>query len=96
MVNPLPVKLIQDFASQVSEVIVVEELDGIIEAHCNSIGVKVKGKELFGNIDELICSLLDNWVTSLGICRYHYVLGCILFVRLDRYVDPLAELNYRL
>lgn len=54
MVNPLPVKLIQDFASQVSEVIVVEELDGIIEAHCNSIGVKVKGKELFGNIDELM------------------------------------------
>ncbi|MBP5756012.1 MAG: indolepyruvate ferredoxin oxidoreductase subunit alpha [Spirochaetales bacterium] len=54
MVNPLPVKLIQDFASQVSEVIVVEELDGIIEAHCNSIGVKVKGKELFENIDELM------------------------------------------
>ena len=54
MVNPLPVKLIQDFASKVSEVIVVEELDGIIEAHCNSIGVKVKGKELFGNIDELM------------------------------------------
>lgn len=54
MVNPLPVKLIQDFASKVSEVIVVEELDGIIEAHCNSIGVKVTGKELFGNIDELM------------------------------------------
>lgn len=54
MVNPLPVKLIQDFAAKVSEVIVVEELDGIIEAHCNSIGVKVKGKELFGNIDELM------------------------------------------
>jgi indolepyruvate ferredoxin oxidoreductase alpha subunit len=54
MVNPLPVKLIQDFASKVDEVIVVEELDGIIEAHCCSIGVKVKGKELFGNIDELL------------------------------------------
>ena len=54
MVNPLPVKLIQDFASKVSEVIVVEELDGIIESHCNSIGVKVKGKELFENIDELM------------------------------------------
>ena len=54
MVNPLPVKLIRDFASTVDEVIVVEELDGIIEAHCCSIGVKVKGKELFGNIDELL------------------------------------------
>lgn len=54
MVNPLPVKLIQDFASKVKEVIVVEELDGIIEAHCSSIGVRTKGKELFGNIDELM------------------------------------------
>ena len=35
-------------------------------------------------------------MTSLGICRYHYVLSCILFVRLDRDIDPLAELNYRL
>ena len=54
MVNPLPVKLIRDFASKVEKVIVVEELDGIIEAHCCSIGVKVVGKELFGNIDELM------------------------------------------
>ncbi len=54
MVNPLPVKLIKDFAEKVDKVIVVEELDGIIEAHCCSIGVKVVGKELFGNIDELM------------------------------------------
>jgi len=54
LINPLPVKLIRDFAASVDSVIVVEELDGIIEAHCNSIGVKVKGKELFGNIDELM------------------------------------------
>ncbi len=54
MVNPLPVKLIKDFASKVDEVIVVEELDGIIEQHCASIGVKAKGKELFGCIDEFM------------------------------------------
>ena len=54
LVNPLPVKLIRDFAAGVGSVVVVEELDGIIEAHCNNIGVKVKGKELFGNIDELM------------------------------------------
>ena len=54
MVNPLPIKLIKDFAEKVDKIIVVEELDGIIEAHCCSIGVKVVGKELFGNIDELM------------------------------------------
>lgn len=53
MINPMPVKKIIDFAAGVDKVIVIEELDGIIEAHCNSIGVKVTGKELFGCIDEL-------------------------------------------
>ncbi|MGP1507999.1 MAG: indolepyruvate ferredoxin oxidoreductase subunit alpha [Sphaerochaeta sp.] len=60
MVNPLPVKLIRDFASKVKKVIVVEELDGVIEAHCNLIGVKVTGKELFGNIDELMPNLIAS------------------------------------
>lgn len=53
MVNPLPVKLIQEFASKHDTVYVIEELDGIIEAHCSQIGVKVIGKRLFPMIDEL-------------------------------------------
>ncbi|MCQ2472011.1 MAG: indolepyruvate ferredoxin oxidoreductase subunit alpha [Clostridia bacterium] len=53
MINPMPVKKIIDFADSVEKVIVIEELDGIIEAHCNSIGVKVEGKKIFGCIDEL-------------------------------------------
>ncbi|MCQ2412349.1 MAG: indolepyruvate ferredoxin oxidoreductase subunit alpha [Sphaerochaetaceae bacterium] len=58
MVNPLPVKLIQDFAAKVQKVVVVEELDGIIESHCNSIGVKVTGKELFSNMGEFSPNLV--------------------------------------
>ena len=53
MINPLPVKKIQDFARSVDKVIVIEELDGIIETHCRNIGVEVTGKELFSCIDEL-------------------------------------------
>lgn len=54
MINPLPVKKIKDFAESVDEVIIVEELDGFIEEHVRNIGVSnVKGKELFGCIDEL-------------------------------------------
>ena len=52
MVNPLPVKLIKEFASVVDEVVVIEELDGIIEAHCIKLGIKVKGKELFSCLGE--------------------------------------------
>lgn len=53
MINPLPIRKILDFANSVNEVIVIEELDGIIEAHCRNIGVKVTGKKLFSCIDEL-------------------------------------------
>ena len=53
MAWPMPEKLIKDFAADVSEVIVVEELDGIIENHCLSLGLKVKGKELFSPLGEL-------------------------------------------
>ncbi|MBQ7522547.1 MAG: indolepyruvate ferredoxin oxidoreductase subunit alpha, partial [Clostridia bacterium] len=41
MVNPLPVKLIKDFAEKVGKVYVIEELDPIIENHCKVIGVDV-------------------------------------------------------
>lgn len=52
MVNPLPVKLIKDFAAEVDEIIVIEELDDIIETHCIKLGLKVKGKELFSRLGE--------------------------------------------
>ncbi len=52
MVNPLPVDLIKEFASEVDRVIVIEELDDIIETHCIKLGIKVKGKELFSRLGE--------------------------------------------
>ncbi len=52
MVHPLPTKLIQDFAAAVDRVVVIEELDGMLEAHCTAIGVAVEGKSLFTNIGE--------------------------------------------
>ena len=45
MANPLPVKLIRDFASKVEKLVVVEELDPIIENHCRSLGLEVTGKD---------------------------------------------------
>jgi len=70
MVNPLPVKLIQDFASKFDTVYVIEELDGIIEQHCKNIGVtNVKGKEIFGFIGELSQSIIAEKL--LGVkCEY--------------------------
>ena len=46
MVNPLPVKLIKDFAAKVEKLIVIEELDPIIENHCRQLGLTLSGKDL--------------------------------------------------
>ncbi len=47
IINPLPIKLIKDFASKLNKVYVVEELDPIVESHCKNIGVDVVGKDIF-------------------------------------------------
>lgn len=52
LVNPLPEKLIRDFAASVKKVYVIEELDGIIEQHLNNLGVPCTGKEMFPPIGE--------------------------------------------
>lgn len=52
LVNPLPEKLIRDFAASVKKVYVIEELDGIIEQHLNNLGVPCTGKALFPPIGE--------------------------------------------
>lgn len=53
MIYPMPEKLIKDFASKVDRLVVVEELDGFIEEHCNNLRLKVEGKEIFSLIGEL-------------------------------------------
>ena len=52
LINPLPTKLIKDFASKVEELYVIEELDGIIETHIKSIGIECTGKDVFSPIGE--------------------------------------------
>ena len=58
MVNPLPRKLIEEFASKVDTLYVVEELDPVIEEQVKSWGIDVIGKEIFtvqGNIVRICC-----------------------------------------
>lgn len=47
LINPLPEKLIKDFAAKVDRVVVLEELDPIIENHCKQLGIRVSGKDTF-------------------------------------------------
>lgn len=52
MVNPLPEKLIKDFAAKVKKLYVIEELDPIIENHVRALGIDCIGKDLFTLIGE--------------------------------------------
>lgn len=47
IVNPLPRKLIEEFASKVDKLYIVEELEPVIEEQVKSWGIKAVGKEIF-------------------------------------------------
>ena len=53
MIWPMPEKKIIDFAASVEKLVIVEELDGFIEAHCKNLGIACEGKDTFSCIDEL-------------------------------------------
>ncbi|MBQ0000298.1 MAG: 4Fe-4S binding protein, partial [Clostridiales bacterium] len=73
MVNPLPEKLIKDFAAKVDKLIVIEELDPIIENHCRAMGLTLSGKDLLPICGEFSQNMLADKIsgkaaefTSLG------------------------------
>ena len=71
MVNPLPEKLIKDFANDNDVLIVVEELDPIIENHCKSLGLSVHGKDLLPMCGEFSQNLLRKCIGSLVWGKEH-------------------------
>ena len=64
MIWPMPVKKIVDFAASVEKLVVVEELDGFIEAHCKNLGIACEGKDTFSCIDELSQNKVANAMGS--------------------------------
>ena len=58
MTNPLPVKLIKDFAGKVDKVAVIEELDPVIENHCRMLGIDVIGKDVLPMLGEFSQNLI--------------------------------------
>ena len=52
LLNPLPEKLIRDFAAQVDRLVVIEELDDVIETHVKKLGLPCDGKNLFSFLYE--------------------------------------------
>ncbi len=53
LTNPLPMKMIREFASRVKKLYVVEELEGFMEQQIRAAGIECIGKELVSNMYEL-------------------------------------------
>ncbi len=60
MVYPLSENLIKDFAKTVEEIYVIEELDPFIEEYVKSLGISVKGKEVFSLLGEYSQTLIKK------------------------------------
>jgi indolepyruvate ferredoxin oxidoreductase alpha subunit len=58
MVYPLPEAMIRDFAKEVKELYVIEELEPFFENQINKMGIRVKGKELLPVIGELSAQII--------------------------------------
>ena len=67
IVNPLPKALIEEFASKVDKLYIVEELDPIIEEQVKSWGIKAVGKEILTVQGEYSTNLLRERIGGESI-----------------------------
>lgn len=67
LVNPLPRKLIEEFAANVETLYIVEELDPIIEEQVKSWGIKAIGKELLTVQGEYSANMLRKAIGGENI-----------------------------
>ena len=58
LTNPLPMKLIRQFAAKVEKLYIIEELDGFMEEQIKAAGIDCEGKNLTGKLYELNPQLL--------------------------------------
>lgn len=67
IVNPLPRKLIEEFASRVETLYVIEELDPIIEEQVKSWGIKAVGKDILTVQGEYSANMLRRAIKGENI-----------------------------
>jgi len=67
MIYPLPKRLILDFAKQVKEVVIIEELDPFFEEYFRTLGIEVIGKEVFPAEGEFSPYLIREMAAKAGL-----------------------------
>lgn len=64
---PLPEKLLREFASQVAQLVIVEELDPIYETEIRALGIPCVGKEFFPLTHEFSLAVVRAGARKLGV-----------------------------
>lgn len=67
MVNPLPEKMIREFAQKVDKLYVIEELDPMIETQVRAMGIQCVGKEAFTLLGEYSANMIKKVVLNQQI-----------------------------
>jgi len=69
MINPIPKKLIKDFALKVNQLIVIEELDPVLEEQIKALGIDVHGKDIFSPCYELLPDRMKEFAIKAGLLK---------------------------
>ena len=69
MINPIPKKLIKDFALKVDKLIIIEELDPVLEEQIKALGIAVNGKDIFSPCYELLPDRMKEFATKAGLLK---------------------------
>lgn len=72
MVNPLPKKLIEEFAAKVDKLYIFEELEPVIEEQVKSWGIACEGKEVFTRQGEYSANMLREKVLGETVASDSY------------------------
>lgn len=67
MINPIPKKLIKDFAFKVDQLIIIEELDPVLEEQVKSLGIAAQGKDIFPPCYELLPDRMKELSVKAGL-----------------------------
>ncbi|MBN2551634.1 MAG: 4Fe-4S binding protein [Spirochaetales bacterium] len=69
MTHPLPQKLIRQFAAEVEQLIVLEELDPVLEEQIRAMGIEVRGKDIFPPCFELLPDEIKRYTGEAGLLK---------------------------
>lgn len=67
MSYPFPDELIKEFAKDLDDITVVEEMDPIVEEHCKSLGINVHGKDILPIVGEYSQNLIAKVLAGQDI-----------------------------